>query len=60
MALTEKREDQIILEESLDNKVRTKDKTAAEKEFRGIIRRDVKKMKAAGLEVVMPLREPGP
>ena len=58
MPLTEERQEQIQMEETVSRREKTPDRSDEEWDFRRQIRRQIKKMKAAGIEVVMPNMDP--
>lgn len=53
-ALTDERATQILMEETVARRPRTLDTSDEEREYRRDIRRDVAKMKDAGIEIVVP------
>ena len=54
MAIRPGRAEEILLEETVEKLPRTRDKTASEKEFRKVLREQVRDLKDAGVEVVIP------
>lgn len=58
MAVPEARRNQILMEETVSRRAVTRDETMEEEEFRRIIRRQVRRMKRAGVQVVIPNVEP--
>ena len=57
MPLTEERAERILLEETLGT-TPTADMDDEETGYRLAVRRDVKRQRAAGVEIVVPTREP--
>ncbi len=54
MPLTEERMEAILLEEVVDRRPQTLDRSDEEREHRATIRRQVKRMKKFGIEVQIP------
>ena len=58
MAVSMERAAQIQMEETIGRRKRTPDKTDEERELRRLLARDIRKLRRAGLEVVVPNEEP--
>ncbi len=56
--VSEERAEQILLEEALPRRRRTRDKTADEAEYRSLIARDVARLTKAGIIMDIPARWP--
>ena len=56
--LGNERAEQIIMEETVETRSRTPDRTESEKRYRRAIREDVRRIKEAGREVVIPTDQP--
>ncbi len=60
MPLTEERTAQILMEEISERRPATPDRGEEERTYREGIRRDVRMLKAAGVEIVIPTTQPDP
>ncbi len=60
MALTEERSITILMEETVRRRPLTPDTSEEEREYRLAIREDIRMMRAAGVEVVVPSTQPDP
>ncbi len=54
MAMRQGRAQEILLEETIEKLPRTRDEDPEEKKFRKVLREQVRGLKAAGIEVVIP------
>ncbi len=55
---TEERQAEIQMEEAIENRPRTPDRDDDERSYRKGIRRDAKRLKAAGIEMIVPSEWP--
>ncbi len=60
MAISEERINQILMEETIPRRKPRKKDSPEEEKFRRLVRRDVRRMKRAGVEVVVPSLQPNP
>ena len=60
MAISEERMNQILMEETIPRRKPRKKDSPEEEKFRRLVRRDVRRMKRAGVEVVVPSLQPNP
>ncbi len=60
MPLTNKRAETIIMEETVRHRPRTTDMDDEEREYRKSVREDIRKLRGAGIEVVIPADNPDP
>ncbi len=58
MPLTEERRATILMEETITRRPTTLDRTDEEREYRRVVRRQVKTLKENGIEVVVPTTQP--
>ncbi len=58
MPVTEERRATILMEETVDRRPSTLDRTDEEREHRRVVRRQVRRLKANGIEVVIPTTPP--
>jgi hypothetical protein len=56
--IDEERQRQILIEVTIPRATKTRDRNAEEREFRRLLKRDVRRLKRAGVEVVVPNVEP--
>ena len=60
MAIDEDRLNEIQMEETIPRRKRRRKDSKEEAEFRRLVRRDIRRMKRAGVEVVVPSLQPNP